>query len=108
MTDVPSDAQSPPQAMDPGANLAGTRAALVAGAMQFLGPERERHAEVLADRVLVYLNEVYEAGCGVLDPNGTPEQLGERMRDHSRQLCLTAHECIVWTMLASLEVALHP
>jgi len=93
--------------MDPAANRAGTRAALVAAAMRFLGPERERHAEVLADRVLVYLDEVHEAGSGVLDLDCTLEELREQMRAHCQQVCVTAHACIVWTMMSALETATH-
>ena len=93
--------------MDPAANWVSVRAALVAAAMRFLGPERERHAEALAERVLVYLGELAVAGSGVLDPNGTPEEIGERMREHSQQLVDTAHALIVQTMMASLETAMH-
>jgi hypothetical protein len=97
-----------PSANDPAAERANVRAALVAGAMKFLGPAREKRAEWLADRLLIYLDEISEAGSGVLDPNGTPEQIRERMLLHSKQLADTAHRCLIQAALAGLDCATRP
>src|SRR2546429_8317150 len=94
--------------MDPAANWVSVRAALVAAAMRFLGPERERHAEALAERVLVYLGELAVAGSGVLDPNGTPEEIGERMPGDSHQLVGNPHAPILQTMIGPLEAPMDP
>jgi hypothetical protein len=87
MSDVPKDWSTV---------RAEQRAIVASTGMRYLGPERERDAEELADCMMVHLDNIRAAAAGLLQPS-TPHpyaerlvrELGEQMRDHSAQLVET-------------------
>ena len=94
--------------MDPtklGVKRLENRAALAAVALRFLGTEHgQDHAARLAGIVEPLLEELRVAASGIIffEPNATPEQIREQMREHSRHLMEVAHNVAVKAMMAAL------
>jgi len=89
---------------------ASNRARAVAIAMSYLGADREKDAELLADHMQANIDTISAAAGGLLMPSaGFPEserilgELGEQMRQHSEELAQTAFRAlgdVFWRTLA--------
>ncbi len=83
-----------------------TRAALVGSAMKFLGPERERVAELAADALMNYKRELNAHGSFITSTAGkSVEQLEAEMKQHFEQFAVKAWGLMVRSMLTGLEAA---
>jgi hypothetical protein len=90
-----------------------TIAITVATAMRYLGPDRERDAELLADFMMAHVENISAAAGGVLMPSAVfPDserimaELGEQMRTHSEELCHTAQHALADMFWRALHVAI--
>jgi hypothetical protein len=90
---------------NPPLNDALTRAAVYSAAMRFLGPQKERVAELLTEMMMKYQTELLTVGAF---PSGTVqsvEELCDRTQAHFQQFSNKAWGLMIQSMMAALEAA---